>query len=445
MKKSELSPVALPQDAFFALDALPEAFRSEILQELEPALVERRWEAPIRKKIDPRNIDFIVYWLYKTKLPIQKGLEGFDLEQYFEPFRRKRWQFDVPTCSSGDHLRMSAVGDLMYALDLEQSRDRMYSRVEDLIFGADIRFANLESTLSPGEIENFTLKEAGDTPKINININEFETLIQHKDKRYSVVQLANNHIFDCGEEGVQTTLEELKNRKMDFVGVYESADAAAKPQIQNYGPFQIGWVAHTFGVNDKPLPEGKSWMCNVTPFCDDPDLSIAQIREQIDACRKSGCDLVVASLHWGMEHELYPYPEQMRWAHEMAEWGVDIIIGHHPHVAQMAEIYTPKSFPEKRVPILYSLGNLTPFYGSPQTCLSLIANIHLATKGGKESQGLVVTGLELSPVIFMTEKEGGTANSVLVPLEEAQSLAEQGEHEEYLAAAIDWSKKITGD
>jgi poly-gamma-glutamate synthesis protein (capsule biosynthesis protein) len=61
-------------------------------------------------------------------------------------------------------------------------------------------------------------------------------------------------------------------------------------------------------------------------------------------------DFIVVQLHWGMEFEMYPRPEQLEVAHHIAELGADAIIGHHPHVLQPVEVYHGK-------PILYSLGN----------------------------------------------------------------------------------------
>lgn len=56
------------------------------------------------------------------------------------------------------------------------------------------------------------------------------------------------------------------------------------------------------------------------------------------------------SLHWGNEYIHYPSISQIKLAHKIIDAGIDIIIGHHPHVIQPVERY-------KNGVIFYSLGN----------------------------------------------------------------------------------------
>jgi poly-gamma-glutamate synthesis protein (capsule biosynthesis protein) len=132
---------------------------------------------------------------------------------------------------------------------------------------------------------------------------------------------------------------------------------------------------------------------------DNPDIS--QIEHQIAYCREEGCDFVVLSLHWGLEHELYPHPEQLDWARRFAECGADLIVGHHPHIIQPIEIYRPARDPHKPVPIMYSLGKLTPIMSNSATILSLVAQLKLA-KGEINGKTVVMpTGLSLTPTVIL--------------------------------------------
>jgi len=59
-------------------------------------------------------------------------------------------------------------------------------------------------------------------------------------------------------------------------------------------------------------------------------------------------------MHWGEEYQLLPSTTQIAQAEYLASLGVDIIIGHHPHVIQpvdMLENDGEKCF------VIYSLGN----------------------------------------------------------------------------------------
>ncbi len=61
-------------------------------------------------------------------------------------------------------------------------------------------------------------------------------------------------------------------------------------------------------------------------------------------------DIVIVSMHSGNEYEPEPNEVQRAFARAAIDAGADIVIGHHPHVVQSAEVYQGK-------PIYYSVGN----------------------------------------------------------------------------------------
>ncbi|HAZ64828.1 MAG TPA: capsular biosynthesis protein, partial [Armatimonadetes bacterium] len=61
-------------------------------------------------------------------------------------------------------------------------------------------------------------------------------------------------------------------------------------------------------------------------------------------------DCLVVSLHWGQEYQARPSARQQRLGRAAIDAGADLVLGHHPHVAQPIETYRGK-------PIVYSLGN----------------------------------------------------------------------------------------
>ena len=65
---------------------------------------------------------------------------------------------------------------------------------------------------------------------------------------------------------------------------------------------------------------------------------------------KEKVDFVVLLLHWGFEYINQPSRKQQEQAHQLIDAGVNIILGHHPHVLQPIEEYSNGV-------IFYSLGN----------------------------------------------------------------------------------------
>ncbi|MBT4287028.1 MAG: hypothetical protein HOD92_06790 [Deltaproteobacteria bacterium] len=271
-------------------------------------------------------------------------------------------------------------------------------------------FANLESTLTTQPIAPLEYSTEKLTI-INIEPEAYQAVVKWKDKSYDLVHLANNHILDCGEDGIQTTLNYLKSDNIGQIGINETAENQQRASITEVNGMRIGWVAHTYDLDSMPMPKNKPYLVNMTPFhmVAEPDTTL--IEKQIQTCHAEGCDFVIVSLHWGLEFELYPHPDQLKWAHQFAEIGADLIIGHHPHVIQHMEIYRPKCDPRKSVPILYSLGNLTPIQSHPATVSSLVARLKLA-KGKLDGETCIVpTQLDLTPVV--TLQLNSSANSPL--------------------------------
>src|SRR6185312_4758366 len=67
------------------------------------------------------------------------------------------------------------------------------------------------------------------------------------------------------------------------------------------------------------------------------------------------CDLLIVSIHWGIEYAPKPERDDVTLAHRMLDAGASVIVGHHPHVVQRVERYrTPDG---RSALILFSLGN----------------------------------------------------------------------------------------
>jgi poly-gamma-glutamate synthesis protein (capsule biosynthesis protein) len=82
-------------------------------------------------------------------------------------------------------------------------------------------------------------------------------------------------------------------------------------------------------------------------------LDLGPAVEAVRGARRQA-DVVVVSIHWGNEYQHVPTKRQKEIAHALVEAGCDVILGHHPHVLQSAEIIeagTRKAF------VAYSLGN----------------------------------------------------------------------------------------
>jgi len=367
----------------------------------------------------------MTYWFYISGRPVTRAEKGSGLETFFERQRQAPAPLLPPGFQRHTSLSFSAVGDLMCNKGLEHSAGRFYERVAHLIFDADVSFANLESSLTSGPIVETAISK-DDLPKINANPAQFDVIKGHEGKNYTVVQTANNHILDCGFDGILTTHSQLEKEGIRFTGTNRSGDEQEKGMIlDSAGPttapcVRLGFVTATWGVNNRPFPEGKEYLVNVVRFhqhAAKADLSL--LKKQLAWCRTQGCDLVIAGLHWGCEWEFFPRRYQIDMAHELAEAGADLIIGHHSHVIQPLEWYRTQRDPDRLVPIFYNLGNLVAIANAPFSALSLIASLKLV-KGrvGNETKTLVES-LGVVPVFQMNHESNGATRVWLETLQHA--------------------------
>ncbi len=156
---------------------------------------------------------------------------------------------------------------------------------------------------------------------------------------FNIVTLANNHLLDCGREGVLETLSALKKHNIQYIGAGKNEEEAHSPAIMQAGKYKIGllgyyWNRRTAARGNKPgsAMDSEEYLAN----------DIRLLRSLVDR--------VVVTVHWGVPYDRYPSEEDQKKAHFAIDCGADIIIGHHPHIVQPFEVY-------KNRPVFYSIGN----------------------------------------------------------------------------------------
>jgi hypothetical protein len=338
-----------------------------------------RWDYPRVTAGDFPNMTFVdkLYWFYKSQYPVCRGERGRNLEEFFAKNRRRKISLPsgfIPQQS----ITLSAVGDLMQHDALAGQHYSPYQTIADTLFSADVSFANLESPLTGQDLKNLSVRE-DESPALCMSRSQFERLKGDGSRHFTVMATACNHSLDFGEEGVLTTRSSLTKAGIRPVGTNEDVEGEGRGEIIETKGVRIGFIAATFGLNGKPLPENKEYLVNriaLNQVSGAVDLGL--LETQIAWCRLQRCDFIVASLHWGVECEFFPASRQITLAHRIIELGADLILGHHPHVIQPIEYYTPKRDPYRIAPIYYSLGNLSNPFETPFMALSLLSLIELS-------------------------------------------------------------------
>ena len=234
--------------------------------------------------------------------------------------------------------------------DLHGGWDALFASVADVFRHADFGFVNLETPVAPNS-------SRGSKPfQFDAPIALVQSL---KASGVKIVSFANNHVFDQGQPGFAETLQHLREEGLLFVGAASTAQDAWKPVILEKNGIKIGWLGMTRWLNGHHNVEQESQPhVAFLPYPGTGDeatgLSEAGLLDAIKAARAQ-CDLLLVSIHWGVEYAPEPLPRDVELAHKMVEAGAGAVIGHHPHVLQQIETYTTQD--QRNTVIFFSLGN----------------------------------------------------------------------------------------
>ena len=337
-----------------------------------------------------------MYWSYKSAKPIIKSEIGSNLETYFAKQHLQINQSLLPEGFQAEKLvKISAVGDLVPAKGIENSKEKFYAKVKELIFNADISIANLEFSLTSDQL----IKKWG-RYKIPATRKHYDALKGHKNRQYTVFNTANNHITDWGIDGFNTTLDQLEADGFYFVGTNRSPEDQKKSLIITSNGIKFGFVSATYQV--RPFLEDKGYQVNFIPFHRfQGKVELSLLEEQICYCRDQDCDFIIVSLHWGREFEFFPHRFQVDIAHHLTEIGADAIMSHHTHNIQPYDFFQTKRDPHRKAIIFYGLGNLSSFWSAPHLALSLIANLDVVKGHVNGSPKTLIATVNVTPVLQM--------------------------------------------
>jgi len=222
-----------------------------------------------------------------------------------------------PRIKQGSETTIMLAGDVMLgrtvmtkSLD-SGNPDYPFEKVSDELNEADVVFVNLENPIvsnCPRSSEDliFCTKPAMVEGLVAAGVN--------------IVNLANNHTRNYGENGLSETIEILDEKEILTTGLGELVVREVKGI--KYGFLGFDFISRTPKENDYEL-----------------------VKESVNEV-----DVLIVGVHWGAEYKREPAEIQKQWAKELVEAGADVVVGHGSHWVQEIEYINEK-------PVYYSLGN----------------------------------------------------------------------------------------
>ena len=225
----------------------------------------------------------------------------------------------------------------------------MYSEVADYIAAADLAYINQETVMCGDGWELSYYPTFNSPQDLGYDLAEIG---------FDIINIANNHMLDKGGDGLQATIDFWKTLPVTMIGGNSSREEYDDVEIIEKNGIRIALLSYCEMTNGLRVGKGReTWIPYLNNNDPDGQTDIVDDTDIVMHCEsvKGNCDFIIASVHWGQEGSFTPSEKQKNYAQAMADAGVDVIIGTHPHVLQPIEWLTGKD--GNKTLCVYSLGD----------------------------------------------------------------------------------------
>jgi len=211
----------------------------------------------------------------------------------------------------------------------------MYASIKPDVEGADLAICEMETPLAPPGGPFVGWPNFNAPPQV---------LTALTGVGYDTCTTASNHSLDQDYTGLKRTLDELDAAGLRHTGSARTRHEAETPLIVTTPTgVKIGQLAYSFNFNGHEPPADKTWEANL--------IDVPRILAAAERMKQAGADIVVLSMHWGVEYDHLATQEQQDQARRLlASPNIDLILGDHAHVVQPAQRISGKW-------VFYCMGN----------------------------------------------------------------------------------------
>lgn len=329
--------------------------------------------------------------------------------------------------SAGDNLIHNSIYEQAAARAEGDGYDFTYAyeNIAGIVADADISTLNQETVIAP-DYEPSTYPCFNSPPELA----ETMTAIG-----FDVFNAANNHVLDKGEKGLVNCLTFWRENYPDYpvTGAYLDKEDFDDLRLMEKNGLTFAFLGATELTNGLSLPSGSEVVLMEST-------NEAMLKARVEAARKKA-DVVLMNIHWGNEYTHTPTDRQRDLAQKLADWGVDVIIGHHPHVLQPVEMLAAAD--GREVLAVFSLGNFISAQDRPARMVGGILDYTIRRETPESP--IEITDVSFIPTI--THYDAGFRNNRLYPLtaytaELAQSHGVRGKNPEF---SLDYIHQLLDD
>ena len=222
----------------------------------------------------------------------------------------------------------------------------LFAHIKDYVSDADLSYINQEVHIGGEEIG------PRGWPSFNTTDTMADAVV---DAGFDFVASASNHSYDWGLYGAIEHSREVWNAQpVAFTGTATSWDEANEIPVIERNGITFALLDYTYGLGGFDRSEVPEYAVN---FIDED-----RIRQDVPRAQELA-DVVLVAMHWGTENQIEPDEDELYYAQLLADLGVDVVLGSHPHVTQPMTWLTGES--GNRTLVCYSLGNFIIQHAAP--------------------------------------------------------------------------------
>ncbi|MEI8199481.1 MAG: CapA family protein [Eubacteriales bacterium] len=335
----------------------------------------------------------------------------------------------VPTASPEIRATITAVGDIIMhksVIDggLTNPGEAMpvynyntdFQFVSPIFEASNLAMGNFEGTLNGPPYSGFPSFSAPDAIADSLYTAGFR-----------VICTANNHCIDKGLDGLIRTASVFRDAGLTVIGTRPDT-AGPMDTVEDLGGIKVGLLNYTFEtpgteqrktINGIPLPDGADLLIDsFNPYREPAyERDMAAIFQRVDELRRQGAEIICLTLHWGEEYNTHSVAWQQKMAQDLCDGGIDLIIGHHPHVLEEIDVLTSAAT-GKQTLVYYSLGNFLGNwnYGSLGTAGKAQDGMIARVTFLKTADGVTIEKGEYIPTNIVRIPKGSGLQHLIVPV-----------------------------
>ena len=303
----------------------------------------------------------------------------------------------VPEEQTETYVTMRSVGDILLhdwvywegQTETGYTFDYMLDPVRSYVQNADLTTANMETLVAGNEMG------VSSYPLFNVPDQILDTLVGCG---VDIVNNATNHSMDFGPMGVKYSIENIRERGLQYVGAYESWEDYNNLRILDVKGIKFGFLSYTYGTNGNPIPEDRPFLTTLL----DRELIPLEIERM-----KQYADVVIVNYHFGEDSQL-PVESELDWTQLAIDAGANFVLGGHSHIMQPM-----KQFNDHQA-VWYSHGNFLSGQIQPYEKVGGIGEVTFK----KDREGkITIDGMRMMPTFNLNPQDYGSY--LVVPLAQA--------------------------